>query len=257
MSNPLPAGKLDPAAVRGSRTRQCGYSLIELLIAILIALFLIGGVIVVEQGVHRAYGDQNGVAKLQDEERFAMSMLTDVISSAGYYPSPQTNSAALALPSTGTPLSLQSGQSVYSPASNATAPHDSIYVRYMTANGDGIDLCDGTTNNYGVNTSFTSYIYVSGNQLYCQVQPGSAAGWSPAVALISGVTDMQVTYGVNTSGTSNDVDTYIPASSMTAANWMSVSSVRVSLTFLNPLYGSPGQGQTVTFSRVIGVMSRD
>jgi len=239
--------------------RQSGYSLIELMVAILIALFLIGGVLVVEQGVHRAYGDQSGIGKLQDEERFAMTMLTDVISSAGYYPNPTATSLVTALPATGSPLNLQAGQSLYGPQSNASAPHDAIYVRYMTASGDGINLCDGTTNTSGANTTYTTYIYVSGNELYCQVQPGNGAAWSTAVPLINGVTDMQVWYGVNTSGTDNNVDTYIPLTSsanMTPARWLSVSSVMITLTFLNPLYGNPGQPQTVSFRRVIGVMGR-
>ena len=240
----------------GRRARQSGLSLIELMIAILIALFLIGGIIVVEQGVHRAYGDQSGISKLQDEERFAMSVLTDAISSAGYYPDPTITSQATALPSTGSPLNMLAGQSVYGPPTSGSAPHDSIYVRFMTANGDGIGLCDGTTNNYGVNTTFTSNIYVSGNQLYCQVTPGGS-GANPAVALVDGVTDMQVWYGVSTAGIDNNVDTYIPSTNMTANYWQSVSSVMVQLTFVNPLYGAPGQPQHVTFRRVIGVMGRD
>jgi len=255
--------KLDTAGSSRLRARQSGYSLVELMIAILIALFLIGGVIVVEQGVHRAYGDQTGIAQLQDEERFAMSMLTEVISDAGYYPNPQSTSQALALPSTGSPLNLQGGQSLYGPQTNTSAPsgtgEDSIYVRYMTASGDGIDLCDGTTNTSGGNLTYTSYIYVSGNELYCQVQPGNGAAWNAAVPLISGVTNMQVWYGVSTGGTDTNVDTYIPlnpATNMTANYWLNVSSVMVQLTFLNPLYGLPGQPQTVTFRRVIGVMGR-
>jgi type IV pilus assembly protein PilW len=232
---------------------QRGFSLIELLVAILIALFLIAGVIVVEQGVHRAYGDQSGLAKLQDEERFAMSMLTDVVSSAGYFPDPTTTSIVTALPSTGSPLNMAAGQSL----TGASGPPDSIYARFMTASGDGIDLCDGTTNTTGANISYTSYLYVSGNQLYCQIQPGNGAAWSTAVPLVSDVTNMQVWYGINTSGTDTNVDTYVPAASMTAANYQSVGSVMVLLTFLNPLYGTPGQTQYTTFRRVIGVMGRD
>jgi len=243
-------------SLRGFGTRQSGYSLIELLVAILIALFLIGGVIVVEQGVHRTYGDQSGIAKLQDEERFAMSILTDVVASAGYFPDPTTTSVVTALPATGTPLSLAAGQTLYGTA----GPPDSLYVRFMTASGDGIDLCDGTTNTSGTNVSYTSQIYVSNNQLYCNVQPGTA-GWNGAVQLVNDVTNMQVWYGLNTSGTDNNVDTYKPAASMAAADWPNVSSVMVELTFANPLYGSPGQtasgDQTVTFRRVISVMGRN
>jgi type IV pilus assembly protein PilW len=242
----------------GLSSRETGLSLIELLIAILIALFLIGGVLVVEQGVHRAYGDQNGIGQLQDEERFAMSTLTDVISSTGYYPNPTTTSTALAFPSTGSPLNMQTGQPVYGSAHGASAPHDDIYVRYMTSSGDGIGLCDGTTNTTGAAVTYTSHIYVSGNVLFCQIQPGNGATLSAAVQLVSGVTDMDVWYGVSTTGADTNVDTYVRSTDMTASYWQNVSSVMVTLTFLNPLYGSPGQTQqTVTFHRVIAVMGRN
>jgi hypothetical protein len=120
----------------------------------------------------------------------------------------------------------------------------------MTASGDGIDLCDGTTNTSGANVSYTSQIYVSNNQLYCNVQPGSGP-----VSLVNDVTNMQIFYGLNTSG---HVDTYKKAADMAPTDWPSVSTVMVTLTFLNPLYGSPGEtNQTVTFRRVISVMGRN
>jgi type IV pilus assembly protein PilW len=214
-------------------------------------------VIVVEQGVHRAYGDQTGIGKLQDEERFAMSMLTGVISSAGYYPNPTTTSTATAFPATGSPLNIQAGQTIYGPPQGASAPLDAIYVRYMTSSGDGINLCDGTTNTSGGALTYTSYIYVSGNQLTCQVTPGNGATPNPAVPLIDGVTDMEVMYGVSTTGADTNVDTYVKSTDMTAAYWQNVSSVMVKLTFLNPLSGSPGQAPTVTFHRAIGIMGRN
>ena len=237
--------------------RQAGLSLVELVVAILIALFLIGGVMVVEQGVHRAYGNQSGIGQLQDEERFAMSMLTTVISSAGYYPNPTTTSTTTAFPVTGAPLNMQTSQAIYGPASGASAPHDAIYVRYMTSSGDGITFCDGTTNTSGGPLTYTTYLYVSGNDLYCQVQPGTGATWNTAVPLISGVTDMVIRYGVSTSGVDTNIDTYVPPTSMTAAYWQNVGSVMVSLTFQNPLSASAGQPLTVSFRRVIGVMGRN
>lgn len=186
-----------------------------------------------------------------------MSMLTTVISSAGYYPNPTTTSTNTAFPATGSPLNMQTSQTLYGPATGASPPHDAIYVRYMTASGDGITFCDGTTNTSGGPLTYTTYIYVSGNDLYCQVQPGNGAAWNTAVPLISGVTDMVVRYGVSTSGLDNNIDTYVPPSSMTTGYWQNVGSVMVSLTFQNPLSASPGQPQTVSFRRVIGVMGRN
>lgn len=249
----------DPRAIGPGRfgARQAGFSLVELVVAILIALFLIGGVMVVEQGVHRAYGNQSGLGQLQDEERFAMSMLTTVISSAGYYPNPTTTSTNTAFPATGAPLNMQTSQAIYGPASGASAPHDAIYVRYMTSSGDGITLCDGTTNTSGGPLTYTTNIYVSGTTLYCRVQPGNGATWNTAVPLIGGITDMVVVYGVSTSGVDTNIDTYVPPNNMTAAYWQNVGSVMVSLTFQNPLSASAGQPSIVSFRRVIGIMGRN
>jgi type IV pilus assembly protein PilW len=233
--------------------RQRGLSLIELMVAILIALFLIGGVIVVEQGVNLTYSQQNGLSQLQDEQRFAMSVLTSVIGTAGYFPNPTINNLVTALPATGN--FGTAGQAIYAPNSNATPPTDSIYVRYMTAAGDGINLCDGSA---ATNSVYTSYLYVAadttgagGNDLYCQLN-GAAA----AVPLVNGIKDMVILYGVAT-GSDNNVTEYLTAQEVTTGGyWPDVTSVQVTLTFTNPLGTQPGQPATVSFTRVISVMGR-
>jgi type IV pilus assembly protein PilW len=219
---------------------QRGFSLVELSVAILIALFLIGGVLVVEQGVHRAYSDQSGLAQLQDEERFAMTVLRNTVESAGYFPDPTNNRALDVFPAQA-PFASQL-QVLYSPATN-----NSLYVRFATTPASNMELCDGTTAGTG---TFTTYFYVNGNALYCQI------GTNAPVQLVSGVTAMSVTYGINTTGVDNNVDTYVDPGSMTNANWLNVSSVAVVLTFANPLYGAPGQLSTVSFKQVIAVMNR-
>lgn len=237
------------------RAAQRGLSLIELMVAILIALFLIGGIIVVEQGVNLSYGQQNGLSQLQDEQRFAMSVLANVIGTAGYFPNPTTNSMATALPASGN--FGTAGQSIYAPASGTFG--DSIYVRYMTQAGDGITLCDGTPAATGI---YTSYLYVGadtsgagGDDLYCQLNSGTA------VALVNGVTYMTIYYGVAT-GSDNNVTEYLTAAQVTAGGyWPDVTSVQVKLTFNNPLamqsgQAVAGQSSTVAFTRVIGIMNR-
>lgn len=248
-----PITRHDPAA---GFARQRGLSLIELMVAILIALFLIGGIIVVEQGVNLAYGQQNGLSQLQDEERFAMSVLTNVIGTAGYFPNPTTNSLATALPASGN--FGTAGQAIWAPATGTLG--DSIYVRYMTQSGGGMTLCDGTAAGTGV---YTSYLYLAadqsgsgGDDLYCQLN-----GAATPVALVTGVTGMTILYGVST-GSDNNVTEYLTSSQVTAGGyWPDVTSVQVKLTFSNPLATQSGQavsGQsaTVTFRRVISVMGR-
>jgi type IV pilus assembly protein PilW len=259
---PIRASRLPPARLHGQR----GFSLIELSIAILIALFLIGGVIVVEQGVHRSYQDDSGFAQLEDEERFAMSILTEAVESAGYYPDPTTNvpnSTVLMPVTSSTPQSVsipfagaQSIVGIYQSAS----PNDSIAARFVAGPVANVDLCTGSATTNGV--EYTSYLYVSTASdgkpyLYCELATAGSWAASP-VQLVSGIKNMQIMYGVNTSGAgSYDVQTYMFASDVTTGGyWPAVSSVKVTLTVTNPIASEAGQQSTVTFTRVISVMGR-
>ncbi len=63
-----------------------GFTLIELMIALLIGVFLLGALLTIVQTNRAVFGDQNKMAQLQDAERMAMTMMSDVIQSAGYFP---------------------------------------------------------------------------------------------------------------------------------------------------------------------------
>lgn len=250
-------------ALRLRSAGERGYSLIELMVAIVIALFLIGGVLIVEQSVHTSYTDRSGLSQLDDDERFTMTLLTEIAQAAGYYPDPATTSMVTALPAqvttagNGDALNFQSGQSFYglhNPA--ASGNEDTIAVRYMTASNDGIPLCDGTTNTTGNNTVYTNYFYLSGGDLYCDLEVGNT--WNAPVQLVNNVEYMQIWYGLHTTaamGSDYTVDTYVPAGSMTAGDWPEVTTVKLQVTFTNPLQAEQGQ-TAVTFTKVIAVMSR-
>ena len=70
--------------------QQQGFTLIEILIALLIGVFLLAALLTIVQANRRVYGDQSQLAQLQDNERMAMTLMTDVIEMAGYFPSPHT-----------------------------------------------------------------------------------------------------------------------------------------------------------------------
>jgi len=239
---------------------QRGFTLIELMVTVAIALFLLGGLLTILQNVRATYGNQQALAQLQDQQRFAMTVLTDVIQAGGYFPDPVKMTATSALPAAG---AYQAGQA-FSGTQGAGGP-DSIGVRYVTAGGDGVILCDGSTNLGAVGTSlaYTNVFTVvppaggAPGQLLCTLNG------NPPLAIVSGVQGLSIYYGVkrNPGITDYNVDTYLTANQMLLAgpngnDWDNISSVRVILTFTNPLAGQPGQQPTIIFERVIEVMAR-
>lgn len=263
--------------------RQRGYSLVELMVAVVIAMFLIAGVLVVEQSVHNSYADRSGLAKLDDDERFTMTLLSEIVQSAGYYADPALNSDVSALPAqtttapNGDGLTFTAGQSVFglhktTVVNGTTYSMDTIAIRYMTASGDGIPLCNGTSNTSGSNAYFINYFYIETqpnpdpngapiSYLYCAL--GTNNSWlasNPPVQLVSNVEYMQIWYGLHTQSAANGdyyVDTYVPAGSMINSDWSKVTSVRIKVTFANPLKQKGEAGQNdVTFTKVIDLMSR-
>jgi type IV pilus assembly protein PilW len=236
---------------------QRGFTLVELMVTIAIALFLLGGLVTIVQTVRRTYSSQQALVQLQDQQRFAITLLTDVIQSGGYYDNPIADTVLSALPPVAP--NFASGQAFFG-TQGAAAPAaggDTISVRFRTAQNDGIINCNGGQNTaFNPDHVYTNTFSVVGGQLMCSLD-GAAA-----VPLVSGVRNLTVYYGVKrlVPAVDYNVDTYEQANAMQASDWSQISSVRAIVTFLNPLFGAPGQPVTqpqyITFERVIEVMAR-
>jgi type IV pilus assembly protein PilW len=232
------------------KARGRGFTMIELMVALTIGVFLLGALLTVVQTNHRVFGDQNKLARLQDGERMAVTMVADVIQSAGYFPDPTANTLTNTLTAV-PPFGI--GQSLYGTYS-AAAPGDQISVRYMTAGGDGILNCSGQSNpTGGPNTLYVNSFQVLNSELVCTMN-------GTQYNLVSGVTNLSILYGVKTNAAApgNSVDTYMNAAQVNAAGlWNSVISALVQLTFTNPMYvANQGQQPTLTIQRVVNVMNQ-
>jgi len=114
---------------------QRGFTLVELMIAVLIAMFLIGGLLTLVQAMKTTSMNQSGLSQLQDSERMAMTLMTDVIQSTGYFPSPLVNTPASSFPIVA-PFTF-TGQAIFGTGNfTDVAPGNTLTVRYLT-NGTG------------------------------------------------------------------------------------------------------------------------
>jgi type IV pilus assembly protein PilW len=265
---------------------ESGYSLIELMVAMAISAFLLAGLFTIFQGTRHTSDQQTGLSELQDEERLAMTMISDIVQIAGAFTDATNNTAQSVLLTDGGNFT-NPGQALFGATPAATGP-DTLTVRFQTASGDGVLNCNGVANASGAPVVYSNTYSIATNaagvsQLLCLVQTGiPAAGAAVAVPLVNNVTNMQFWYAVNTTGSTPltpitstgtsagtvtnagcPADTYIATASMGANDWSNVCAVKVVLTFVNPLYQpagqpkpTPGQVQTVQFARVIGIQAK-
>lgn len=247
------------------RFDQGGFSLIELLIAVLIALFLLGGLVTLVMGTRKTNANQSALAQLQDNQRIAMTLLANVTEKAGYFPNPLTQQISTFAAETLGSISVNASQ-VLGGTYNATTG-DTFMVRFYAPPSDtnsAIINCAGQSNTSTSTSVWYSNVFAVGtvgttSWLQCQVRT-SGTGTILTVNLIPNVTKMTVLYGVsgNLAGDDYSVVQYLNASQMSATNWLNVTAVKVTLTFLVPSWGTTG-GQmstsTQTFQRVIPVMS--
>jgi type IV pilus assembly protein PilW len=229
------------------RFTQRGFTLVELMVSITIAVFLIAGLVTLVGAMKRTSTTQSALSRLQDNERLAMSLITDVIQSAGYFPNPVVNTSLTSLPAAG--VFTQAAQSVFGTgAGTAAATGDTITVRYLTAGtatpgSDGLINCGGSTNGTAATFVNEFNVAVVNNISYLQCKLTVNGG------------PLQT---INPSAGTFSIDAYLDAPAVTAGSyWPNVISVKVILYFQNPLFGQPGQtSQTISFMSVIGVMNK-
>lgn len=251
-----------PSLTPRSRAQR-GFTLVELMVTVGIALFLLAGLVKIVQNVRTASLTQQQLALLQDEQRFALTVITDAIQTGGYFANPLLETsdsfpiAAALAPAQNFALGWTfTGSHVTGTADNVAL--DTLATRFQTDTNFGPLLCDGTDTSKiaGPNMYQVEFGVDAVNQvLWCSVNNGVKN------QLVTGVVAMAVYYGIkrDTSTADYNVDTYVQWDQFNAGNpneYLTISAIRVVLTFVNPLAGQASQPPTITTERVIEVMAR-
>ncbi|HWZ62922.1 MAG TPA: PilW family protein [Steroidobacteraceae bacterium] len=232
--------------------RARGFSLIELMVTVAIAMFLLFGLVTIVENVKQTSLNQTALAQLQDQERFTLTAINDAVQAAGYFADPTADTT------TAFPVQPGFGAGWVFAGTHAAGVPDTLSTRFQAAPNYGPILCDGTDTSQFAAQMWTVTFTVNpntpdGGQLLCSVNG------NPPVAIVSGVQNMVVYYGVkhDTALVDYNVDTYetFDVLQVSGTDWANISAVRVLLTFQNPIKG-PGQPATLQLERVIEVMGR-
>ncbi|MBS0316377.1 MAG: PilW family protein [Proteobacteria bacterium] len=234
----------EPILLSRQGRRQRGLSMVELMVAITIALFIALGLSLLYVNMKSAFNSQNQMAQVQDAERLAVTMLTTTVQSAAYFPNPVANTRAVALPANATAnadgTTFAAGQGITGTGAQGSSTSHTIDVRFQSASGDGLMNCQGQTNTSGSTLVWiNSFTVDANNELECSVN-----GNTPVV-LVNNVAKMTVLYGVDVNA-DGYADSYLDAATISTGNlWASVRSAQVTLTFVNPLASQTGGSATL------------
>jgi hypothetical protein len=213
------------------------------------------------QAMRRTNTNQGGLSNLQDTERMAMEIVTDVVQSSGYFvlnPLTTTAQSTFLVPAPNFPTATAvAGQALI----GTDGTNSTITSRYATSGADNVINCLGSPSATAVTWINQLSITTVGGVSYltCSLWINGVA--QAAVPLIPNVTGLQIRYGVSSGQgqSTNSVDAYTNAAGVNSNTlWSQVRSVQITLTFPNPLYGQPGQtAPSINFTRVIDVMNKN
>jgi len=229
-----------------SRASQSGLTLVELMIAMVVGLFLSAGIIQIFIANNQTYRVTDNISRLQENGRFALENLGKTIRSAGFKgnteSSPSSNFPAVTYATPNPAVTFAANQLISGTdggvgGTNTLDPADDLFIRYRGSTLGSMADCIGT--NIGQGTAFAgteivNRYYLANGSLFCH----SSTNATPQV-LIDNIASMQILYGMTTD--SNEyhnvrASCYLPASTpigagtdCTTLNFNQVVSVRIKL----------------------------
>lgn len=209
---------------------QRGFTLVELLIALAISLFLLAALIQIMASSTQTYRAHEGVSRIQEGGRFAIEIIGRQIRNAGYH----SNSVSQNLGPNLANWPLNQAASYAIDGANNTGANntDILNVRYYIPDDCAIAACLSVpvpmTGTIPTGDWIRVTFQIDANRiLRCQIFDSSGADRSNGnQPLLEGVTDMQIIYGIDLNGNMR----YEPANTINAAEWPNVVSVRLNLT---------------------------
>lgn len=231
--------------------RERGFSLIELLVAMVIALFVIGSAMGTMLTQKRNLDDRDRFATLQERQRLVATVLDNVVTAAGYFPDPVNLKVTDAFPAAGL---FAAGQSLVGSDGASPTDSDSVTIRFLADNKttDPVIGCNGDTNAGSTTASrmFENTLSVDPvtRTLNCTIGGTMATNSTPIVA---GVDSMKILYGVDSNG-DGSVDGYATWFQV-GMQWDVVKTIQFTIRYANPLTG-PGQPAVLTVRRTVPLM---
>jgi prepilin-type N-terminal cleavage/methylation domain len=239
--------------------RQRGFSLVEVMVAMVIGLLImltVGNVFLAGQ---RSSLDQSESARLQETGRFVLDTISRVVMNAGRADVGPDNTLL-------TFAAVAPGVLALDAANGAGTAPDTLIVRFSSANNGEADCLGANTNGLPAAPAVvTQTLALAGTNLRCTSSVGNATQ-----PIANDVEDFQVTFGQDTNA-DGSVDQYVAP---TTANAPLTNVVRVCVLVRTATGVSPGgqqyvdcNGATVTagaadtrmrraFTKVIGLRNR-
>lgn len=220
--------------------KQSGLSLLELLIAMVVGLFIILGISSVYVGNKRSSLTTNELTQLQDNGRAVLQLLSDVIQHTAYTSTSVAPVDDMFIRSA-VPTSMCSDGSdsvvntaLFKPLENNTALGDTIGVVFMgdaTLNQDCAAGVLPPACQYGGTAATTAsriynYFSVEKNANDVPVLMCAGSRTNSAQEIAEGVENIQFTYGEDLDG-DGTADRYVNATNVT--NWGSIVSVNIAV----------------------------
>jgi type IV pilus assembly protein PilW len=196
--------------------KHSGFTIVEIMVALVISLILLLGVIQIFMASKATYTMQSGAARLQENARFALDFMSRSLGMAG---GPSVVNA-INVADTHDNYSSQT----FSPATGTILPvaaSDTISVNYIAATD-----CQGEATVGGVATDIYFVAVDTADpdpipNLYCN-------NGGDSQPLVEGVDNLQILYGQDIQGGPDGIaDRYVSAANV--SNWNQIASIRVAV----------------------------
>jgi type IV pilus assembly protein PilW len=200
-----------------------GFTLVELLVALVIGLLLTVLVSQVFVSSKRAYATTDDLSRMQENMRFAHDILGRTVRMASYMSAPGNMQVSF----DSYPGQFDGANSAVSGTDGTGNNPDSITLKYQgTADGATVDCFGNVIAENAFATNVFTIETVNGvPSLVCKTGTGAGA---PTAVMTGDVDNMQILYGEETNGDFN-ADRYVPAASVSDMN--RVVSIRMALLF--------------------------
>lgn len=209
------------------KRRSAGFTLVELMIALVVGLLLLAGVLQVLLGNRESFDAQRARAGLQENARLVTFVLENTLSHAGY-----RSELANGAPKVLFGANSDSGTAAYQTGAVVAGTYevkgnDSVRVRFQSEGG--IRNCRGETVGSPGDPQVADFeLYVNDNEsLICHVFPDKNGNGEDREPLVENVERFKVRYGLDTDGNEIGVDRYV--ANLSTADSTQVLSIRIQL----------------------------